>query len=200
MFMDGKTSPLPNGALGGSDLRFSPDGQHFAYRAPLQGGAQRLVVDGVVQMNSNLGTPSNPSGPYVFSPDSQHIAVDSLQPNPTGQYVFGVFLDGKYVPSLINSAMVKLGFTADSKHLAWAQGLPGRHGFRIYVDGKPVAEGDSAMVPGSPEAWWDMAPDGSLSVLVQDENNLKRITITPSPETSLATLGGDGTVLAKRVN
>ena len=200
MYMDGKTSPLPNGALGGSDLRFSPDGQHFAYRAPLQGGAQRLVVDGVVQMNSNLGTPSNPSGPYVFSPDSRHIAVDSLQPNPTGQYAFGVFLDGKYVPSLINSAMVNLGFTADSKHLAWAQGLPGRHGFRIYVDGKPVAEGDSAMAPGSPEAWWDMAPDGSLSVLVQDENNLKRITITPSPETSLATLGGDGTVLAKRVN
>jgi hypothetical protein len=43
-----------------------------------------------------------------------------------------------------------------------------------------------------------MTPDGSLLVLVQDENNLKRITITPSAETSAAALGGGGALLAKR--
>jgi hypothetical protein len=94
--------------------------------------------------------------------------------------------------------MKRVEFTADSKHIAWAQPVPGRNGFRIFVDGKAVAEGDAAMDTGRREGWWDMAPDGSLSVLAQDDNNLKRITITPSPETSLAPLGRGGTVLAKR--
>jgi hypothetical protein len=61
------------------------------------------------------------------------------------------------------------------------------------MDGKPVAEGDTAIDPNSREAWWDMAPDGSLSFMAQDDNNLKRITITPSPAITLATLlGGNG--------
>jgi hypothetical protein len=42
-----------------------------------------------------------------------------------------------------------------------------------------------------------MTPDGSLLVLAQDANNLKRISITPSSETSLATLGGTGTTVAR---
>jgi erythromycin esterase-like protein len=33
-----------------------------------------------------------------------------------------------------------------------------------------------------------MAPDGTLSFVTQDDNNLKRVSITPSPETSLETL------------
>jgi hypothetical protein len=198
VFMDGKTLALPNGAQGGDDLRFSPDGQHYAYTAFFQGGERRLVIDGGLQMNSNMGTPSTMRGPYVFSPDSHHIAVDSAPPTPTGEYGSGIFLDGKYIPIPANPGMKRLEFTADSKHIAWAQPVPGRNGFRIFVDGKAVAEGDAAMDTGRREGWWDMSPDGSLSVLAQDDNNLKRITITPSPETSLATLGGGGTVLAKR--
>jgi hypothetical protein len=197
-YMDGRTMPLPNGALGATDLRFSPDGQHYAYRAGFQGGAQRLVVDGVVQMNSNLGTPSIPRAHYVFSPDSQHIAVDSAPPTPTSEFASGIFVDGKYTPVVANSGMKRLEFTADSKHIVWAQGVPSRDALRIFVDGKAVAEGDTAVSPNSKEAWWDMAPDGSLSVLVQDENNLKRITVTPSAETSVATLSGGGALVAKR--
>jgi hypothetical protein len=199
LFMDGKTLPLPNGAQGGDDLRFSPDGQHYAYTAFFQGGERRLVIDGVLQMNSNMGTPSTMRGPYVFSPDSRHIAVDSAPPTPTGEYGSGIFLDGRYIPILANPGMKRLEFTADSKHIAWAQPVPGRNGFRIFVDGKAVAEADAAMDTGWREGWWDMAPDRSLSVLAQDDNNLKRITITPSPETSVVSLGGGGTVLAKRV-
>jgi hypothetical protein len=156
------------------------------------------MIDGTVQMSSNLGTPSNPRAHDVFSPDGQHIAQDSAPPNATGEFASGIFLDGKYIPVVANSGMLKLEFTRDSKHIVWAQGVSGRNGFRIFVDGKAVAEAEAAMAASSSEAWWDMAPDGSLSVLAQDENNLKRITITPSPETNLATLGGDGTVLAKR--
>jgi len=33
-------------------------------------------------------------------------------------------------------------------------------------------------------------PDGTLLILAQDDNSLKRITITPSAETSVATLTG----------
>jgi len=198
MYMDGKTTRLPDAALGGTDLRFSPDGQHYAYRSSFQGGAQRLVIDGAVQMNSNLGTPSLPRAHYVFSPDSRHIAVDSAPPTSTSEFASGIFLDGKYTPVLANAGMKKLEFTADSKHIVWAQDVPSRNALRIFVDGKAVAEADTAVSPGSKEGWWDMAPDGSLSVLVQDENNLKRISITPSAETSLATLGGGGALVAKR--
>jgi hypothetical protein len=135
---------------------------------------------------------------YVFSPDSQHIAVDSSPPTDTGVFASGIFVDGKYVPVVANSGMKRLEFTADSKHIVWAQGVPSRDALRIFVDGKAVAEGETAISANSKEGWWDMTPDGSLLVLVQDENNLKRITITPSAETSAAALGGGGALLAKR--
>ena len=198
VYLDGKTIPLPNGAQGASDLRFSPDGRHYAYRVSFQGGAQRLVIDGAVQMNSNLGTPSMPRAHYVFSPDGQHIAVDSSPPTDTGVFASGLFLDGKYIPVVANPGMKRLEFTADSKHVVWAQGVSGRDALRIFVDGKAVAEADTAISANSKEGWWDMTPDGGLSVLTQDDNNLKRITITPSAETSVATLGGGGAVVAKR--
>jgi WD40 repeat protein len=198
MYLDGKTLRMPEGVRGASDLRFSPDGEHYAYRAGFQGGGMRLVVDGAVQMNSNLGTPSTARYHYVFSPDSKHIAVDSAPPTDTGVFASGLFLDGKYIPVAANTAMMRLEFTADSKHIVWAQGVPSRTVMRIYVDGKAVAEPEIAINFTSPEAWWDMLPDGRLAVLGQDENNLKRITITPSSETSVAGLGGGGALVAKR--
>ena len=121
-----------------------------------------------------------------------------MPPNPTSEFASGLFLDGKYIPVVANSAMKRLEFTADSKHIMWAQGVPSRDALRIFVDGKAVVDADAAISANSKEAWWDMAPDGSLSVLAQDEHNLKRITITPSSETSLATLGGGGALVATR--
>lgn len=197
IYMDGKTLPLPDGAAGADDLRFSPDGQHYAYDAIFRGMVYRLVVDGAVQMNSSLATSSNPGGNYVFSPDSQHIAAYSLPPNPNGQYATGLFLDGKNIPIPTANSFFKIAFTADSKHIAWAQPVSGpQRIFRIFVDGKPVADAEEAIEGASREAWWDMTPDGSLEVLAQDDKNLKRITITPSPETNLAKLGGDGITVA----
>lgn len=199
VYMDGKTLRLPDSAQGADDLRFSADGKHYAYAATFQGGGRRLVIDGVVQMNSNLGSGGEANGRhYVFSPDGQHIASYSAPPNPTGESSSGLFLDGKYIPGQAASYFQKLEFTADSKHVVWAQPLSGRQGFRIFVDGKVVVEADEAISHSSPEAWWDMAPDGSLSILAQDENNLKRITITPSPEISVATIGGGSALVAER--
>ena len=150
-------------------------------------------------MNSNLGSGGESNGRrFVFSADGQHIAVFSVPPTPTGEFASGLFLDGNYIPCQPASYFQRLEFTADSKHIAWAQPLSGRQGFRIFIDGKPVAEVDAAMASTSKEGWWDMAPDGSLSVLGQDENNLKRITIMPSSEISIATIGGGGSLVAKR--
>jgi hypothetical protein len=198
VFVDGKTLPIPASGVSGTDLRFTPDGQHYAYTAGFQGGGRRLVLDGEAQMESNLGA-ANVTSHYVFSPDSQHIAVYSAPPKDTGQYASGLFLDGKYVlSSEPTSFFFRLEFTADSKHIAWAQSVPGRQGFRIFVDGKAVADGDAVLASTSTEAWWDMAPDGSLSVLAKDDNNLKRITIVPSPETNVSSMVGGGATVARR--
>lgn len=193
LYVDGKTMPLPEGAIGADDLRFSPNGQHYAYDAILRDRSMRLVVDGVVQINSNLATSSNPAGRYVFSPDGQHIAVNTLPPNPNEQFATGLFLDGKCIPIPTANSLFKVAFTADSKHITWAQPVPGpQRIFQIFVDGKPVAQAEEAVDGSSRETWWDMVPDGSLSVLVRDEHNLKRITVTPPPEANLALLGGGG--------
>lgn len=37
---------------------------------------------------------------------------------------------------------------------------------------------------------WQMRPHGTLSLLMQDDTALKRINITPSPDTSIASLMG----------
>ena len=41
---------LPDGAQGAGDLRFSADGQHYAYTATFR-ECNRLVIDGAVQMS-----------------------------------------------------------------------------------------------------------------------------------------------------
>ena len=198
LYIDGKTLPMPADAQGGNDLRFSPDGQHYAYTANFRGNGNRLVLDGTVQMQSNLTSSNGMGNQYVFSPDSLHIAVYSGPPSPRGEYATGLFLDGKNIPVAATPSFYRLEFTADSKHIAWAQPVPGQHAFRIFVDGKAVAEADAALDTSSREGWWDMTLDGSLSILAQDENNLKRITITPSAEITVATLGGGGAMVAKR--
>jgi hypothetical protein len=93
--------------------------------------------------------------------------------------------------------MKRVEFTADSKHIVWAQGVAGRQALRIFVDGNAVAEEDEAMTATSGEGWWDMAPDGSLSILAQDSGNLKRITIVPSAQTNLATMAGSGAMVTR---
>ena len=53
---------------------------------------------------------------------------------------------------------------------------------------------------GDAPQWWDFAADGMLSFLAQDDKSLKRITITLSDQTSLATMLGGGPAVASRGN
>jgi len=53
-------------------------------------------------------------------------------------------------------------------------------------------------IAGWDSDWSDILPDATMLVLAQDDNSLKRITITPSPETSVATRLGGGNAVAAR--
>ncbi len=133
---------------------------------------------------------------YVFSPDSKHVAHFAGPPTATGDNRRGVFLDGRYIPASVDGVNHQLSFSPDSKHLFWIHRY-GDQAYRVFIDGKPLVDFYPAgeTIPH----WWDFGSDGTLSLVAQDEHSLKRITITLSPETSLATmLGGGGVVAAKQ--
>jgi WD40 repeat protein len=196
ILMDGKVRSL-NGR-GAQNLGFTPDGTHYAYFLLDTGMSLHLALDGAVQPASNMGGLGNASDAhFVFSPDSKHIAHLGLSPANDSR---GLFLDGKYIALGQSIVTGHLTFTPDSKHLVWFLQMPGVNDFRVFIDGKAVAELGSAANRGVNDpiaaTWFDMLPDGTLLILAQDDSSLKRITITPSDSTSLATLGGGGTMSA----
>jgi hypothetical protein len=196
ILIDGKVRSL--NARGAQNLGFTPDGAHYAYFLLDAGMSLHLALDGAVQPASNMGGLGNASDAhYVFSPDSKHIAHLGLAPSNDSR---GLFLDGKYIALGQSIVAGHLTFSPDSKHLYWFLQMPGVNDFRVFIDGKAVAELGSASNQGvndlSAVTWLDVLPDGTLLVLAQDDNSLKRITITPSDSASVATLAGGGTMSA----
>jgi WD40 repeat protein len=202
LYIDGKT--VRPGLKGISQLQFTSDGTHYAYVALDSGNGTRLAIDGVAQPASNFGATSQAIyAKYTLSPDGRHVAHFGYPPQPTGDDEHGLFLDGQYGP--INHGMntTFLTFSPDNKHLVWFQQVPSNNEFRVMVDGKPVAQTEAVATLGINNdviKWFDFLPDGTLLVLGQDENSLKRISITPSPESSLATMLGGGTTVARGSN
>jgi len=194
LYIDGKT--IRPGLKGISQLQFTSDGAHYAYVALDSENGTRLAVDGVPQPASSFG-PTNLAiyAKYSLSPDGKHIAHFAFPPQPTGDDERGLFLDGRYMA--INHGMNTkfLTFSPDSKHLAWFQTVPASMQFRILIDGKPVAQTEATSGGGINNdtiRWFEFQQDGTLRVLGQDDNSLKRITITLSDATSLATMLGGG--------
>ena len=200
LLMDGKINPLT--AHGGSDLKFTPDSAHYAYLVS-EGGGERLVIDGTPQQASALSNdrpdPQDPSVKYLFSADSKHVAHFAVPPTPTGDYQRGIFLDGKYVRVSTEGTCGNLVFSPDSKHLFWVH-MYGNNPDRLFIDGKPLLDFFTAGTLGTVPHWMDFAPDGTMSFLAQDDTSLKRITITPSDQTSLATMLGGGVAVASGGN
>jgi len=182
LVMDGKSQRT---SYSGADLTFSPDGVHYAYWK-YEGGGQQIVLDGVPQPASSLG--ENVQRKFVFSPDGKHLAHFGVPNPPSGTTDVGIFLDGKFI-LLGPRPFLNLSFTADSKHVAWTHTLQNQD-FRVFIDGKPVVDGSMAGSADTMHGWWDMTPDGTLLFLSEDDNSLKRITITPSDATSVASLTG----------
>ena len=190
ILIDGKVRSL--NARGAQNLGFTPDGTHYAYFALDAGMSLHLALDGAVQPASNMGGLGNASDAhYVFSPDSKHIAHLGLSPSNDSR---GLFLDGKYIALGQSIVTGHLTFTPDSKHLYWFLQMPGVNDFRVFIDGKAVAQLGSASNRGINDlgaaSWFDVLPDGTLLVLAQDDNSLKRISITPSASTGAANLAG----------
>jgi hypothetical protein len=189
VFVNGKMIPIVG--IGGSHFKFTPDGKHFAYVAFLQGQVLQLVLDGVAEKDSRLSASTAQGNQYIFSPDGEHIAHFANSPDPS-RPGSGVFLDGKFIPIGDVSMFDRIAFTPDSKHLMWAEPMRTTSGTvvaGIFVDGKLIVQ-KSTPYGGldTPAPWWDVSPDGILSFLAQENNSLERITIAPSPNTSIQTL------------
>jgi Tol biopolymer transport system component len=195
---DGRMMNFPNLMISrASALYFSPDGSHYAFVFSERGNVT-LYLDGVPQSAFSptlQGQIVNmTTRPFVFSPDSNHIAYFCRSADPAAGNDQGLCVDGKYARLGGTGTFGNLIFTSDSNHLAWTQ-TTGPN-VRIFVDGKPVSEGFATATSGYTKETWQTTTDGSVLVLIEDQTNLKRLTITPSPSTSIATLTGGTTTLA----
>jgi hypothetical protein len=201
--LDGKALHLPGLIPNGtpaSHLGFSPDGSHFAFLLQQRAGLM-LYVDGVPQTaygpGSGGGMTNMNTRPYIFSPDSKHIAYFCRSANPAAAVEdMYLCLDDKAV-LLGRVGPYNLTFSPDSNHLFWTD-VTAQNAFRLFVDGKPVLDGFPGGQGGFRKETWQMGLDGTLSLLMQDDTSLKRVSITPSPNTSIATLFGGAPGLAAK--
>jgi hypothetical protein len=66
----------------------------------------------------------------------------------------------------------------------------------MYADGKPVLDGGLPSAGGFQKEAWQTDGEGGMLVLIQDGASFKRVSITPSPSSSLAMMLGDGPTMA----
>lgn len=197
LFVDGKVAAKTPRAF--VQFKFSPDGSRYAYQAALD--PDGTIVDGQkTGLACQTGTGTDVYE-YVFSPDGKHLAFMGMRPTDLKQ---GFWVDREFVTPGISSRFCM--FTADSQHVYWMvpeQVGGGKHQYIVYLDGKPVVRFDaytpfdrvynfpiigrlSTLLPG-----WDLSPEGALSLIGPVGDEIKRFTITPTAETSLATMFAD---------
>jgi len=170
---------------GANALEFSPDGSRYAFTHG--GGNNRtLNVDGADMPGAtmpfkrpSLSAQVRSDKEFVFSPDSKHVAYFGRQQNGT----YGIFVDGKFT-AMPGTYPMNPTFTPDSRHLIWMD-RPGGPAQVVYVDGRPalelVSNSSLTTMPGT----WEMGADGTLSVVGQSGDSLKRYRITPGADTSI---------------
>jgi len=133
-------------------------------------------------------TPGNginrPRAEFMFSPDGKHFAYFDMQPNNQA----GIYVDGKLAEVFPGTQPENLTFTPDGRHLLWLSNAFGG-GHVIYVDGRPALQVDgNAQVQVSSGAW-EMGADGTLTLVAQAGDAIKRFRITPGADTSVDSLG-----------
>jgi hypothetical protein len=198
--INGKTVQLPGvnpQSMQVSGLTFTSDGAHYAFvlRAP-QGPT--LYVDGALAQTAyapantqgQMNTPLN--APYVFSPDGKHIAYFCRSTNPAAGNDIYICVDNKAVRIGLTGS--NLAFSADSNHLFWTKPI-GNGKLRIFADGNPVFDGFPPAVSGFVPATWQAGPKDSLLALIQGDQALERVTITPAPDSGIAAMMGGPTEL-----
>jgi hypothetical protein len=153
-------------------------------------GTLTLYLDGMPQTSWSPGSIGGlddiNTRAFVYSPDSKHIAYFDRCSNPAASNDAYLCCDDKAVRLGGTVVGNNLVFTPDGNHLLWTMTRPGG-AWRAFMDGKPVAEGFGRL---SKETWQPGADPGSWMFLLQDNDGLKRVTVTPSPNTSFAALFG----------
>ncbi|HYA23400.1 MAG TPA: hypothetical protein VEF05_04515 [Terriglobales bacterium] len=196
--LDGKILKLPNDprTTQAYNLSFSPDGSHYAFVMRDRGGLY-LYLDGA-QQNAYVPVLPGPlnkgNASYVWSPDGKHIAYFCHVNNPGANDDMYLCVDGKGAHLGRMGDYGNLTFTSDSNHLLWTKKGP-QSSFRAFADGQPVLEGFMPGV-GFADETWQPTKDGALTVLIEDQTTMKRVTITPTPSSNFATLFGGMTTMA----
>jgi hypothetical protein len=192
--VDGKVIATPQSDRTFS-LVYSPDGSHYAYGMQQRNGVV-VYLDGTAQdafigFEVNQTDGHNLSASLVhFSPDSKHVAYFCHSADPSAGNNQGVCLDGKYLPIAYPGTLGNLTFSQDSNHLFWTMWSAVK--FRAYVDGKPVVEGGTPGPGGMDKVAFQEDGSSGLLILAQDDEGFKRISVTPAPDSSLATMFGSG--------
>lgn len=168
-----------------ANLTLSPDGSRYAFTwmdgVNIDGVDQPSAVKGYLQQPDEQGR-TRPEGQVLFSPDSKHLFYFG---RPALSDAPGVIIDGKYL-AVGRGIPANATFTPDSRHIFWLDREEGNT-LVVFLDGKPAARirfDNQSRLGG----WWEMGPDGVLSVVTQEENTLKRLRITPGADSSIDTL------------
>ncbi|MGH7648313.1 MAG: hypothetical protein ACREND_09365 [Gemmatimonadaceae bacterium] len=170
--VDGKSVAAP----AASDLRFSPDGSHYAYVTNAG-----VAEDGVLLAGLGSGAMSTDFRKLAFSADGKHLAFPAFPAPDNSKH--GMAIDGKYFPT---DGMLPSGatFTPDGKHLFWRGRSLTAPRELIYLDGTKVLEIDqSTSLENDADVYWSMGSDGVLTLVGQDGNAMKRYRITPGNST-----------------
>jgi hypothetical protein len=198
--VDGKTVQLPNVDMRGSGanfLSFTPDGSHYAFVLRNSQGPV-IYLDGVAQTGYspiNLGPLKDiATRPYVFSPDNKHIAYICRSTNPAAGNDIDLCVDNKAVRIGSANAYTALTFSSDSNHLFWSRNET-QGAIRVFADGKPIIDGFPTSTAGFVSATWQPDASGNLLVLLQGDAALQRVSITPAPNSSIATMMGGATAM-----
>jgi hypothetical protein len=183
--VDGK--PLQRDAA--NRVIFSSDGSHFGFTF---GRTQykTLNIDGKDMPGSVVPfqTPGNgrnrPRADFMFSPDGRRFAYFDMQPNNQS----GLYVDGRQVLVFPGVQPENLTFTPVGRHLIWmANAFGGGH--VIFVDGRPALRTDGNFQMQISAGAWEMGGDGTLTVVAQSGDAIKRFRITPGADTSVDTIG-----------
>jgi len=182
--VDGKT--LQREAAG--PVAFSSDGAHFAFtfgRPPgrtLNFDGKDLPGDVFTFQAPSFWPNHRPRAEFVFSPDGKRVAYFAQQPGNAS----AVYLDGKPVVTFSGNPE-NLTFTPDGRHLLWL-GRTGT-GQTVYVDGRASVQFDGNFQMQASPGTWQMGADGTLTVVAQAGDAIKRFRITPGSDTSADTIG-----------
>ncbi len=123
-----------------------------------------------------------PNG-FVFSPDSRFLVTWGTNTR-TGEKA--VFFNGQPAFAAPGIGVLRIGFSPDSRHFYLLMADTGAER-TLYVDGQPLVR--FGVQPfEQEESMWHIDEDGLLHFMVVDNEGIKRLTVTPSPDRSVENL------------